>query len=227
MTVLNSMLVLAAGLNLSSALIALTSLAAFIVIAFYVYRLSLTLEYPTSVPWNISGGLIFIALVLIVRQLTAIWSLASMEVWGEDFWQNLSERFDGGQGLLLKLIIALEIITNTFLIVGSAFLLLLFFKTRDIFPRTFTIIVILQEVFVLLDTIGVSLLFEQFVTEDIPMVLLKSVGRWVVIALMIGYVMRSERSTHTFVYPHSSLMNEEDPDFLADLEEEENKKGAH
>lgn len=227
MTVLNSMLVPAAGLNLSSTLITLTSLAGFTVVAFYIFRLSLPVQYPTPIPWKISGGLVFIALVLVLRQLTAIWSLTQMEVWGEDFWVNLSERFEGGQALLLKAIISLEIITNAFLIVGSGFLLVLFFKTRDIFPRTFMVVLIAQEVFVLADTVGVSLLFQQFVTEDMRMLMIKSIGRWVVIMLLIRYVMRSERAGKTFVLPHSSLVNEEDPDFLADLEEEAHKKGAH
>ncbi len=227
MTVLNSILVLIAGLNLSSTLIALVSLAGFTAIAFYIFRLSLPVQYPTPVPLNISGGLIFIVLILILRQLTALWGLARMEVWDEDFWTGLSERFEGGQALLLKLIIVLEIITNTFLIVGSAFLLILFFKTRDIFPRTFMIILILQEVFILMDTVGVSLLFRQLVTEDIRLLMMQSIARWVIIMLLIRYVMRSERAAKTFVLPHSSLVNEEDPDFLADLEEEEHKKGAH
>lgn len=226
MNVLNSMLVLAAGLNLSSTLITLMSFAAFIVVAFYTFRLSLPVQYPTPIPRNISGGLIFVLLILVLRQLTAIWGLLQMDVWDEDFWTNLSERFEGGRVLLLKLIISLEIVTNTFLIVGSGFLLVLFFKTRDIFPRTFMIVLILQEAFVLLDEIGVTLLFRQLVTEDIRMLMIKCIGRWVVIMLLIRYVMRSKRAAQTFVLPHSSLVNEEDPDFLADLEEE-NKKGAH
>ncbi len=98
MTVLNSMLVLAAGLNLSSTLITLTSLAGFTVVAFYIFRLSLPVHiHPTPIPWNISGGLVFIALVLVLRQLTAIWSLTQMEVWGEDFGSTFRNGLKAGR----------------------------------------------------------------------------------------------------------------------------------
>lgn len=225
MTLLNSFFVLAAGLNITSTLIAVAALAVFILLAFFVYRVSLPPVYPTPEPLSISGGLILIALVLVLRQFTALWGLSRMDVWGTDFWENINLRFEGGQALLLKFVIVAELITNTFLVVGTGFLLVLFFKTRDIFPRTFMIILIAQEVFMLLDTLFVNLMFDGLATENTSALIAQSVGRWFVIILMVSYVMRSGRSQSTFVLPHSSLVNYDDPEFLTDLEEE-NKNEA-
>lgn len=212
----------AGGLSLMSVMITLISLALFVVAAVYFYRLSLPPQYPTPIPWAISGGLIFIALVLAVRQLTSLWSLSRIDVWGADFWENLNMQLDGGQLLLVKAFVTIKIVFNIFLITGSGFLLVLFFKTRDIFPRTFTIVLVTQEVFLLLDRLATNFLFDPQPGSGMGQHLIPQILRWGVVSLMIWYVTASERSKKTFVLPHHDLINEEDPDFLADLEEEKN-----
>ncbi len=215
----------AAGLNLISSLITLVSFAAFAIVAFYVFRLSLPPKYPTDVPWKISGGMIIIALILFIRLVMIIYSLYVMDVWGPDFWGSLGSRFEESQVWVLKVVIVLEIVLNTFLITATGFMILLFFKTRDIFPTVFMIVLISQEIFVLADEAGVSLLFGQLNAQSITAMMPKCIGRWLVVGLMIWYVRGSNRSVHTFVLPHSSLIHEDDADFLLDLEEE-SKKGA-
>lgn len=212
----------AGGLNLTSTMIALVSLVLFVVAAAYFYRLSLPPQYPTPTPWVFGKGLLFIALVLILRQCTTILSLSRMEVWSAGFWENINIQFVGLQATLLKMIISIEIVINTYLIAGSAFLLVLFFKTRDIFPRTFAIILVTQEVLILLDKLAVGLLLDNQPPLDIGPQIMAHGLRWGVMGLMIWYVTASERSKKTFVLPHHDLINEEDPDFLADLEEEKN-----
>ncbi|MBO9152799.1 DUF2569 family protein [Chitinophaga sp. GCM10012297] len=225
MPILSSILVLAAGINLASGLIVLVSLGIFTGVAVYVNRLSVPPRYPTSVPWNISGGLILIVLVLIFRQIASVWSLGNMEVWRADFWQNIDAQLEGGQAFTLKLVIVLEIAFNSFLVVAAAFLLLLFSRTRDIFPRTFMIVLIAQELFIFLDTVLVSFQLSGLETEGLRITMVKSILRWLIAGLLIGYVTGSIRSKHTFVVPYRNHEEEDDPGFLADLEEE-NKKRA-
>ncbi len=210
----------AGGLSLTSTIIALVSLALLVAAAAYFYRLSLPPQYPTPIPWTIRGGLIFIALVLVLRELTALWSLSRIDVWGAGLWENIDAMYDDGQILLIKAFVTIKIVFNIFLIAGSGFLLVLFFKTRDIFPRTFMITLVMQEVFLLLDRLATTFLFDPQPESSIGPQLIPHIIRCGVVGLMIWYVTASERSKKTFVLPHHSLINEEDPDFLTDLEEE-------
>lgn len=207
------------GINLYSLILLLLCVAVCACLAWYAYSKSLPPVYPTQRPEPIGGGMVLIGIFLTIRFFAYSREIVIADIWMEEYWNLVAVNLEA---LDSKKYVAYLIIFATFLmlsiaLVGIIFVLFLFFRKRDIFPRALTVFFIATEGLALMIVIISNILFET--GETLTMTDYRTfISAWFFAGLAIWYVNTSERAKITFVLPHPSLVNYDDPEFLTSLD---------
>ncbi len=174
-------------------------------LAWYINRQSLPAVYPTPRPQPIGGWLILVALFIALRVYGYSKELYESAMWTRTSWETIYH-----EGRIIGVVVmALFVLVLMYGLIGSLFLLWLFFKKRDIFPRAITNIYITVELACLMFITFAQLIFtwmDYFTNERIVHLCLAAV--W--LGLIFWYVNYSGRAKRTFVLPHSSLVNHDE-----------------
>lgn len=188
-----------------------------------LYNHSLPVVYPTPKPLPIGGWLIVIAILEIFVVISYLSELFSLQIWVSDFWIFVPNEFAPEHYYLMMVLNILYALNVVFTLCGASFTVYLMFTKRDILPKVLTwYSVISTSVYAAIEIIK-RLTTRTPIDNDF-------LARSVVIGTMIGilinilimvliirYVHHSVRAKETFVLPHPSLVDYEDPEFLKDL----------
>lgn len=174
---------------------------------------SLPVVYPTPRPLRIGGWLIVIAILEIFAVLAYLFELFALQIWKNDFWLFVPISFaPKGYYLSLSLEISYALLV-VFTFCGALLSLYLLFKRRDIFPRVLTYYSIISCI-----AYTVIMVFRSWNAPE-KLAVLVSVEysslfiNLLITGLIIRYVNRSVRAKETFVLPHPSLVDYDEPDF--------------
>jgi transglutaminase-like putative cysteine protease len=182
---------------------------ALMVAAFFIYealqfykRPSLPAKEPLILH-PISGWLILVGIGTVLRPFTITIKLFSSSIFAYSTWQALA-RLPNATGNLtvLELIVCVELIVNVFLIVYSVLLLFLFFKRRNTFPVAMIYFLLINLLFVFIDTLLTHFVFKhtEFSYADTTELLQAFVAG----AIWTPYFLRSQQVKETFIMPHDS-----------------------
>lgn len=147
-------------------------------------------------PWGFEGWLLLLGFGILVsplRMINNLWITYSPMIADgtmEDILVNASLSF--------KSIVIIEIIVNIVFLMLSLYLINLFFKKKIIFPKWYLIFASCTLIFLILDTLILSLMFPniEFLTTD---VLTAIASCAVALCLWSPYLYKSERSKNTFI----------------------------
>ncbi|WP_019027698.1 DUF2569 family protein [Colwellia piezophila] len=148
-------------------------------------------------PWGFNGWLLLLGLGILlspIRLINNFWtSYAPIIADGtmEDILFNASLGF--------KSIVIIEIIANIGFLILSVYLIKLFFKKNVIFPKWYLIFAACTMIFLLADTLILSLMFPniEFLTTDVQTALASCA---VALCLWSPYLYQSTRSKNTFIH---------------------------
>lgn len=183
---------------------------AFIICGLAIIRInnySLPLVYPTPRPLQVGGWLIVIAILQGLAVISYFFELFNLGIWNDTFWALPAY---GPMEFARSLLYALLVV---FTLCGAAFSLFLLIKRRDIFPKVLTYYSVISTGIYIIDMIIKRL-------TSPPRLEFIVIAEWTGIAinllitiLIIRYVNRSVRAQETFVLPHPSLVDHEEPQF--------------
>lgn len=197
----------ATGGSLGLVFIFLVSVTLSIVCAAAINKSSFYSGEAVPDPRPLGGGMILVAIVLIVRVIWMLITLMIMPQWMDDFWTrvayNYSQYGTYESGVML---IYAEMLFAGVNIVGSIFMAYLFFKQRDIFPQVASWLFIGSSIIWLLDVGLGSYLVNRNVS---PLYLVGFAGGLLMLAVFLYYINFSDRSRATFTVPHHSVIIEE------------------
>lgn len=197
----------AANDDLNFKLVAIVFLAGLVAVFFaaftYTRRTSFDLEAVKNA-WSIGGWLILPAIGITINPLLILVSAIRQDIYSESVWQNMQAN---PHAALLNLTVILTVIFNTLLFVFSVFILISFYKRRDILPKYFIIFICFSFFVTLADTIG-GLYVERAVKGEITDTSgFGAVFRNIIICIVWTiYFLRSERVKNTFVFSYPSLV---------------------
>lgn len=98
-----------------------------------------------------------------------------------------------------QLLLILEVVGNMFILVSAGLLPFLFFRKRDLFPRTMCFVFVFNFLFILLDYIFTDAVFgSNMLVNNSADYISPAIGG----AIWIPYLLRSERVKNTFVNPY-------------------------
>lgn len=100
----------------------------------------------------------------------------------------------------MQLFLILEVVGNVFLLVLTCLLPFLYFRRRDLFPRTMVFMLVFNAVFIPLDYLLADVLFDAHTFSENLRDVIRSV---LVAAIWVPYLLISERVKHTFVVPYN------------------------
>lgn len=160
-------------------------------------------------PRPIGGGLILVAIVLIVRVIWITIQFFTGEFWLDNFWEQVNYNY-GMHGTLRAgvTLIYIEIFNYGINFVATIFVTYLFFKQRDIFPKAASWLFIGSAIIHLTDTAVAHLLIN---SKMEPLFVLGFGLVGILASIFLYYINFSGRSRETFTVPHHSLIIEEYP----------------
>lgn len=142
---------------------------------------------------QIGGWLVLIAIGLCFSPLRIISNLISNDVYITGEWILLSMNSNFMIGVLLFV----EVLFNSFILIFLPLAIVLFFKKRSSFPRVYSIFLIGNFVFMLVDyVLANSLSNENIIDSNTTNALLRM---FISTSLIVPYLLISERSKETFV----------------------------
>ncbi|WP_428741603.1 DUF3857 domain-containing protein [Tenacibaculum sp.] len=142
---------------------------------------------------QIGGWLVLIAIGLCFSPLRVIFNLISNDVYITGEWILLSMNSNFMIGVLLFV----EVLFNSFILVFLPLAIVLFFKRRSSFPRVYSIFLIGNFVFILVDyMLANSLSNENIISTNETNTLLRL---FISTSIIVPYLLISERSKETFV----------------------------
>ncbi|QEH40189.1 DUF3857 domain-containing protein [Chitinophaga sp. XS-30] len=163
------------------------------------YRRSLRRQPAAHEAWNIQRGLLVIGLLVVVYPLITIIAIFDMNTFSNRAWTLLYTANPGRNISVIQLVMLMEAVIAVFMLVVGCFAAVLFFKRRDIFPRTFSFLLIFTPVIIILDYIltdflnGTSYLASENTVFALPVM---------TAAFCVPYLLSSERARHTFIIPY-------------------------
>jgi hypothetical protein len=187
----------ASNLNYWMIALVLVSFVLCIILFKKLYRFS-----PGSRFWNdsgipVGGWLILLAFTLFPQPIAMLISLADEYpvYFTESGWASLNGR-SAQEMLWIHLLLVVEAVVNVALFCGSIFLIFLFVRKRDSFPRVFTIFFIVKLLVLVADTAVFAVLFDSKITRETY----SELGRLFIYCIIwISYVNTSARVENTFV----------------------------
>lgn len=139
------------GLNWLMVGIALASAAIFSYLCLLYNKRSLPSSYPPREPWEISSWLILLAIGAVISPVGLLVAVCKIDSFQSSIWASLPAAFPDKNIILVQLFLVMEVIVNICTLVMTVFSAVLFFRKRDIFPRTFCFILIFNLVTLLAD----------------------------------------------------------------------------
>lgn len=194
------------GINWLVVAMALLFTAFFTYLAWKYYQRSvLPVKYPVnSIP--IGGWLILLAIGVTFTPFTMMKDLLDTETFSNSLWEQLANRKDLGNISVLQLFLVAEIIANTFLIVYSILLVVLFYNRRDIFPFSLATFCFAVLVINVADVHLTAHLFKTPLSPNLPYFIIRQL---VYMLVWVPYLLKSDRAKSTFTIPHHSQQEEE------------------
>lgn len=172
----------------------------------YYKKSILPVQQPLH-PGEINGWLALLAIGICIRPLMLLVDFFKTPVLKNSLWQNLDQVKNAtGNTSLLQLLLIIELAGNVFFITYSILLVFLFFKKRDIFPRSMVYYFILNFVFLLADHIAFYYIYQSSSWD--PEATKSLIQLFVAGAVWSPYLLRSEQVKETFIMPHDSKLNE-------------------
>jgi uncharacterized membrane protein len=188
------------GINWLVLFLAVASGSFFIYLATKYYKRSVPKLHPTDEAWAISGWLALLGVGVTIGPVLIIIGLFKMETFQNAVWANLSIVYPNKNLSLMQLLMILEVVGNVFLLVITCLLPFLFFRRRDLFPRTMIFMLTFNVLFMLLDYIATDAIFDTHMLKENG----KEFVRPMIAAIIwIPYLMVSERVKHTFIIPYN------------------------
>lgn len=194
------------GINWLVVVMAMLFTAFFTYLAWKYYQRSvMPVKYPVnSIP--IGGWLILLAIGVTITPFTMLKDLLEMETFSNNLWEQLATRKDLGNISVIQLFLIAEIIANTFMIVYSILLVVLFYNRRDIFPFSLATFCFVMLIISVADTHLTAYLFKTPPSPDLPYYIIRQL---VYMLVWVPYLLKSDRATSTFTIPHHSQLEEE------------------
>ena len=187
------------GINWLVLFLAVASGAFFIYLAIKYYKRSVPQIHPTHEAWAISGWLALLGIGVTIGPVVIIIGIFQLETFQNAVWTNLSIAYPNKNLSLMQLLIILEVVGNVFLLVLTCLMPFLFFRRRDLFPRTMIFMLAFNVLFILLDYMATDAIFDTHMLRENA----KEFVRPMVAAIIwIPYLMVSERVKHTFIVPY-------------------------
>lgn len=187
------------GLNWMVFIVALACAALFIYGCRVFYRRSIRQVYPTYEPWDITRGMVVIGFFVVLYPLVMLSIVTGMEAFQNKYWMNLYASNPGRNISVIQLFMLTEAVFAVFILTVACFVVVLFFRRRDLFPRTFSFLLIFSPIAMILDYMLTDLLngsnYLALRNTDFVLPVLSA-------ALCVPYLLTSERSKHTFVIPY-------------------------
>ncbi|MRG46418.1 DUF3857 domain-containing protein [Chitinophaga sp. SYP-B3965] len=187
------------GINWLVLFVAVASGAFFIYVALKYYKRSVTQEHPTYEAWDLGGWLVLVGISLVISPVIIMIGLFGMETFHNSLWTGLGAAYPDKNLSLMQLFLLLEVVGNVFLLILICFTTLLFFRKRDLFPRTMIFMLAFNILLVLIDSIMAEVVFNAHMLAEN----LKEIIRPMIFAgIWIPYLLVSHRVKHTFVVPY-------------------------
>ncbi|MCK7558747.1 DUF2569 family protein [Chitinophaga sedimenti] len=167
---------------------------------------------PRVQVWQINGWLIVLGIGLVFRPFYLLLALMNMDAFFYGAWEQTMLLSPGNGSTRWQLGLVALLLSQVMLTVYAILLCVLFFRRRDIFPRSLITFYLLEiAVLAVIHMLPEELRQHQtlainYVTEAIVVI---SAAIW------IPYMVFSERARNTFVLPHSSLVSYEPPEVPA------------
>ncbi len=92
--------------------------------------------------------------------------LFQLETFQNAVWTNLSIAYPNKNLSLMQLLMILEVVGNVFLLVLTCLMPFLFFRRRDLFPRTMIFMLGFNVLFMLLDYIATDAIFDTHMLRE-------------------------------------------------------------
>lgn len=189
----------ASGVNWLVVFLALASGGFFVYLATKYYRRSIPTSYASYEAWDLGGWLILLGLVVVSSPIRIMINVMNMEAFGNAIWARLSDAYPDKNPSLLQLFLIAEVLGNIFLLVSVCLLPILFFRKRDLFPRTMCFVIVFDFLFILLDYTFADVVFgSHLLVSNSADYITPAIGG----AIMLTYLLRSERVKNTFVIPY-------------------------
>ncbi len=145
----------------------------------------------------IGGWLVLIGIGLVLTPFRIIYDIFINEtLFINGSWMTFFDSKSQNYNLLLGLIIFIEMVVNAFLLVFIILSILLFFSKRNIFAKTYSILLISSLVFIVIDTFLVCAITSRGITTPETNELLVMFIRTTIVA---AYLLLSDRSKETFI----------------------------
>lgn len=178
--------------------VALLCLFTWIIFKFYHKRTATAIIYLYDSPsYNFIGGwLIILAIFLCLSLLSIFFNSITHYIFDDSIWSTWGLHLGISQ-LLFGSLLIFEFIINTFLLFMYGYCLYLLIKKRDIFPQTILMTLIVQVVFVLLDTMIAFIIFKQQVIT--PKEYIAFFRTMILGITWVLYLFKSTRVKGTFV----------------------------
>jgi len=187
------------GINWLVLFVAVASGAFFIYLATKYYKRSVPLLHTADEAWAIGGWLALLGIGVVIRPVLVIIGLFQMETFRNSVWAGLSAAYPDKNLSLMQLFLLLEVVGNVFLLVLSCLMPFLYFRRRDLFPRTMVFLLAFNILFVLADYLLADALFNLHTFTDN----LKDIIQTALVAVIwIPYLRISHRVKQTFVIPY-------------------------
>lgn len=187
------------GINWLVLFLAVASGAFFIYLAIKYYKRSVPKLHPTDQAWAISGWLALLGIGVSIGPVILLVGLFQVETFQNTVWTNLSIAYPNKNLSLMQLFLILEVVGNVFLVVLSCLMPFLYFRRRDLFPRTMVFMLAYNVVFILLDYIATDAIFDTHALAENAKEFVRPI---VAAAIWIPYLLVSERVKHTFIVPY-------------------------
>lgn len=189
------------GLNWMAAGMAFLCLFAFTYCCKQYYRRSVEHPYADYKPWNISGFMIVIAIIVVLYPVVMFSYVMTHDNFQDYYWVKLYTANPGRNISGLQFFMLAEVVLVMFTGVLSVFVAVLFFQRRDLFPRTFSFLLVFHALTTLVDyliadyVLGTHQLINHNSDFIVPLVLA---------GICVPYLLNSERSKRTFVIPYEN-----------------------
>lgn len=187
------------GINWLVLFVALASGAFFIYVAQKYYKRSVPQEHPTYEAWDLGGWLVLVGIGVVISPIMLVISLFSMETFQNAVWSGLSIAYPEKNISLIQLFLLLEVVCNMFLLTLACLIPFLFFRKRDLFPRTKIFFLVLNMLLLFIDYLVTDAIFDSNTLRDNLKDLIRAV---VPVAIWVPYLLVSHRVKHTFIIPY-------------------------
>ncbi|MGN7989834.1 DUF3857 domain-containing protein [Pedobacter sp. 22226] len=189
------------GLNLKLLSIAFLVFLLSVFIAFYLYtrKTAFNLEAVKNA-WRLGGWLALPGIGITLNPVIILVNALKQGIYTDKVWQGIQLNT---HSLLLNLSVIFTVVFNVILFVFSIFILISFYKRRDLFPKYYIGFLIFSFLVTLLDTVA-SIYINKLVNNEVlgasEFYSVLRIG--IFAAIWITYLLKSERVKQTFVFSY-------------------------